>query len=242
MQLGHRHPGPLIAERRNYAVPAFIAYCVIALATAPAQAAGAATNTIAGRITIKTAGGHEVPDRSNIVIFVEGVDKRLEQSGTGMLRAISQKGHSFSPRVLAVTRGTTVRFPNDDTVYHNVFSLSRTKSFDLGIYPVGKSQEVTFNKVGLVRVYCNIHPRMVSSILVLNNSFHATTASDGTYEIAGVPDGKYVLRSWSEFGEEYRQTVTLDGGVRREQDFELTKSTTFKKHKNKFGLPYREKY
>lgn len=228
--------------RNSFALAVLLVYCAIVPMVEAAQQSAAATNVITGHITLIDKNGNELADRSDVVIFVDGVDTSVRHPNANSAPIISQKDHTFAPSVLPVERGTTVRFPNDDTMFHNVFSLSRSKNFDLGIYPVGESRQVNFDKPGLVTVYCNIHPHMVSRILVLNNPFYATTSSDGSYSIAGIPDGEFLLRTWSSRGEENRVTVTVRGGVTQQHNFTIATIITSSKHKNKFGMPYQEKY
>ncbi len=109
---------------------------------------------------------------------------------------LNQKDLMFRPLVLPVVAGTTVDFPNSDDVFHNVFSYSSPKEFDLGRYPVGKSKKVTFDDPGVVNVYCDIHAYMYATILVLENPFFTTPDNDGSYEIPGVPPGTYQLGFW----------------------------------------------
>lgn len=208
----------------------------------PAQLGDSSGNThvIRGTVTVLDERGEELEDRSNVVVFVDGLGARpLGELGTAVM---SQSGQSFSPRVLPLVRGSVVEFPNDDTIFHNVFSLSRAKPFDLGIYPKGDTRSVIFDQPGLVRVYCNIHPEMISTILVLNNSFFATTDREGNFELSQVPAGQVTLRVWSEFGEEINRRIELDGEDRVEESFIVQETRRITDHDNKFGRPYSEKY
>jgi plastocyanin len=111
---------------------------------------------------------------------------------------IDQRNETFVPHVLAIVAGTTVDFPNSDLTYHNVFSLSKAKSFDLGRYAVGKSKSVRFDKPGIVRVFCEIHSHMSAFILVFSHRYFAVTADDGSYRIDNVPPGTYNVFVWNE--------------------------------------------
>lgn len=232
------------------ALPLFYSACVVpAVAVFLGSTIGLAqaadspdSNTVTGTVIVVDKNGNALPDRSNVVVFIDGPSLARTSPQPTTPREISQKGHRFTPRVLAITRGTTVRFPNDDTVFHNVFSLSRAKRFDLGIYPVGNSKEVVFDDPGLVRVYCNIHPQMVSSILILNNPLHTVTASDGRFEISGIPDGEHVLRAWSEAGEGTQQILAFSDRLRLERNMTITAVRGRAQHKNKFGMPYKKSY
>ena len=102
------------------------------------------------------------------------------------------------PHVLAIVAGTTVDFPNNDRTYHNVFSLSKTRSFDLGRYAAGHSKAVRFDRPGIVRVFCDIHSHMSAFILVFAHRYFAVTDDDGRYRIDNVPPGTYTVVAWNE--------------------------------------------
>jgi len=103
---------------------------------------------------------------------------------------LNQKGLQFHPQVLPILVGTTVDFPNRDNLFHNVFSYSQPREFDLGRYPKDDSRSVTFDVPGTVRVYCDIHTRMSATILVLQHPFFASVGDAGEYLIPNVPPGK----------------------------------------------------
>jgi len=111
---------------------------------------------------------------------------------------MDQRKLTFIPHVMCVLKGTTVDFPNNDEVPHNVFSPSPVKKFNLGTYKVGVVKSVTFDKSGLVPLLCTIHPEMSAFILVLETPHHAVTDPDGTYRISGVPAGTYKVKTWHE--------------------------------------------
>jgi hypothetical protein len=107
-----------------------------------------------------------------------------------------QQDTSFQPPVLVIPVGTSVEFPNRDPFFHNVFSYSAAKRFDLGRYPRGESRTVVFDRAGIVKVYCEIHQWMRSAVLVVENPFHAQVEADGDFTIPGVPPGRYRLAVW----------------------------------------------
>lgn len=109
---------------------------------------------------------------------------------------LAQKDQSFVPRVLAIAAGSSVDFPNLDPIYHNVFSVSPTRRFDLGKYPRGQSRTVAFPHPGLVNVYCDIHSDMAAFIQVLPNHAFVRPDADGRYAFPDLPPGRYVLRWW----------------------------------------------
>jgi len=113
-------------------------------------------------------------------------------------KRVLQQGAIFTPHILPVVVGTTVEWPNNDKILHNVFSFSEPKHFDLGLYKAPEVGRVTFDKPGRVDVFCSIHTRMSCVILVLENPFFATTNNKGGYSIADVPPGTYKLKAWHE--------------------------------------------
>ena len=102
-----------------------------------------------------------------------------------------------------------VSFPNLDREYHNVFSYSRAKRFDLGRFPRGETREVTFGEAGLVRVYCEIHEHMRAFVLVVDSPYTATAGPDGKFTFPKVPPGSYTLVAWHEQYETVRKAVEI---------------------------------
>ena len=114
--------------------------------------------------------------------------------------------------MLAVRTGTTVQFPNDDPLFHNVFSLSRVKTFDLGRYPKGATRPVTFDAAGVVPVFCHIHADMSAYVVVLDHPFFVTPDSAGHFSLEGVPPGDYQLVAWHERIRPFTVPVHVDAG------------------------------
>jgi len=134
---------------------------------------------------------------------------------------MDQRNETFVPHVLAITTGTTVDFPNSDRIYHNVFSLSKTRPFDLGRYAAGKSQSVRFDRPGIVRVFCEIHSHMSAFILVFNHPFFVVTDTDGRYRLENVPPGNYSVVAWNEGLASEPKPVGVPEGATSELDFAL---------------------
>ena len=109
---------------------------------------------------------------------------------------LDQRNLAFSPHVLAVRVGTTVDFPNDDRVFHNVFSFRDGKRFDLGLYPVGTLRRVTFDHVGLSRIFCNIHPNMAAYVMAVDTPYFAVSDDSGAFTIPSVGQGQYTFHAW----------------------------------------------
>ncbi len=132
------------------------------------------------------------------VVYLETAPRGAFEGREGGRARMDQRNETFVPHVLAITVGTTVDFPNNDATYHNVFSLSRTRPFDLGRYAAGQSKSVRFDRPGIVRVFCDIHSHMSAFILVFAHRFFSVTDADGRYRIEGVPPGRYTVAVWNE--------------------------------------------
>jgi plastocyanin len=197
------------------------------------RAAGSA-GSVTGRVVLAKAGSPRA-DASNAVVWIEGP---RGGSPAGPLH-MAQESKRFTPRVLIVPRQGTVEFPNNDPVFHNVFSVSGANRFDLGLYRSGASKSHSFAESGLVRVYCNIHPQMVGFLMVVDSGFGAITGKDGTFHFEGVPSGSWTLKAWHEEGTETSVplTVPLAAGA----PLTVTIDTTAYRpvpHKNKYGKDY----
>lgn len=114
------------------------------------------------------------------------------------MQVVIQKDGTFTPHIMPILVGTTVEWPNHDQIYHNVFSMSDPKPFDLGLYKHGEVKKVTFDQAGRIDVFCSIHTKMHCIIWVLENPFYATTNSKGGYTVSNVPAGTYKLKAWHE--------------------------------------------
>ena len=201
------------------------------------QSAAARNGAILGRVELRRvssqtdrrpnvadlggASALDISDRARSVVYLESAPRGAFETVDTTHAVMDQRGERFIPHVLAITTGTIVDFPNSDHIYHNVFSLSRAKSFDLGRYAAGRSKPVRFDRPGIVRVFCDIHSHMNAFILVFGHPFFSLTDADGRYRIDNVPPGVYTLVAWNEgMTSEARQVTVLDGSV-DDEDFTL---------------------
>ena len=163
----------------------------------------------------------DLSDRLTSVVYVESPPRTLSGALVPGRAVLDQRDERFVPHVLAITVGTVVDFPNSDRIYHNVFSLSKTRPFDLGRYAAGRSKSVKFDRPGIVRVFCDIHSHMNAFILVFDHPFFALTDQDGRYRIDNVPAGAYNLVAWNEGVSTGPHPVVVPEGGEAELDFAL---------------------
>jgi plastocyanin len=212
-------------------VRAIVAACALALVpwlgsgAAPASAGG----TITGRVELATPPpdasarpnvsalgmpeAHGPTDRRRSVVYLDPAPRAAFDVRVEPRARMDQRNESFVPHVLAIVAGTTVDFPNNDATYHNVFSLSKARTFDLGRYAVGRSKSVRFDTPGIVRVFCDIHSHMSAFILVFSHRYFAITDEEGRYRIGDVPPGTYTVVAWNEVSEPESRRVTVSEGA-----------------------------
>jgi len=148
-----------------------------------------------------------VDELSRVVIYLEapGLDH-----GTPITATLTQRNRRFEPEFVVIPLGSTVSFPNTDPIFHNVFSLSKVKAFDLGYYPNGQTQVVRFDRPGVVQVYCHLHPDMAAAILVLPTAVWTRPRPDGRFSLPGIPPGNYELVAWHRFAGFFRRRVAVN--------------------------------
>ena len=143
------------------------------------------------------------------------------QTVAPMKVVVRQRNESFTPRVVAVTLGSEVEFPNDDPIYHNVFSLSRAKNFNLGRYPRGDTRRVRFDKPGIVKVFCEIHSHMSATVMVLDHPWFAVPDEQGKFQLPPVPAGEQSITAWHERLGDTTVRVRIESGQMATADFVL---------------------
>jgi plastocyanin len=143
-------------------------------------------------------------ERSHVVIYLDG-----DFPSNSTVATMDQKNREFVPDLITIPCGSTVSFPNMDPIFHNVFSLSKPKTFDLGNYAKGQTRSVTFLKPGIVLVNCRLHTNMTGAIVVTPNQWNSIPDADGRFELRGVPDGTHTLIAWHKAVGFLRRTVTV---------------------------------
>ncbi|HEY5922080.1 MAG TPA: carboxypeptidase regulatory-like domain-containing protein [Kofleriaceae bacterium] len=199
---------------------------------APGQTANS-DGSISGEIKV-VKDGKAVADHSRVVVYVEGV----KATATKRKHTIRQSGLQFAPQLSVVVKGTSVAFPNDDKVFHNVFSTSRATRFDLGLYRSGTAKSVDFNRAGVVDVFCNIHPQMVSRVLVVPTPHFALTDAKGKFRVDGIPAGSYPVVVWHPNGAQVKQTLEIKAGQATTLSMEITEGERVTDHRRKDGSQY----
>jgi len=162
------------------------------------------------------------PDAPRAVVYLEGQFGPRVAGSLPVTNLVVQQGMQFHPALLPVQVGTAVAFPNWDDFYHNVFSYSKPKRFDLGRYRKDDRPPpiVVFDKPGVVRLFCEIHQHMRGVILVLDTPYFTRTQTNGEYRLENLPRGKYVLKAWLDEKHEYEKPVSLTAGERQRIDFD----------------------
>jgi plastocyanin len=209
--------------------------CRITLTAACLLAAGssASADVLSGAVTTRVRQGATA---ATAVVYAEPLDGTAP-SRPAPAAAIEQKDKTFIPRVLAVPVGTTVRFPNHDGIFHNVFSLSQGNAFDLGLYRSGASRTQTLAAPGVVRIFCNIHPQMSAFVVAVPTPWVAVAGSGGTFRLE-LPPGRYRVTALSERAAAVTADVTV-AGTTSAPPLALDESAfTVAAHTNKFGKPY----
>ena len=159
----------------------------------------------------------------NVVVYIENIgDNKFpapEEHGV-----VDQFNLTFVPHVIAIQLGTTIDFPNSDSVRHNVLSPPDCPiQFNLGTYDVGVVKHVTFDKPGEIPLLCNVHAEMSAFVVVLENPYFSLTGKDGTFKIENVPAGTYKLNAWHERLKTITKDVTIEAGKTANVDFQLKK-------------------
>ena len=208
----------------------------LAIAGEPASPPAAQSGRVSGtvKLTMATSGkssaraydarsvaprARPLPEARNVIVFVDDIPASADLAP--MKAAIAQKDEQFVPHVVAVTRGSSVSFPNDDPFFHNVFSLSRGANFNLGRYPSGSTRARVFTRPGLVKVFCELHSHMSAVIRVFDHPWFTIPDDQGNFSLGGIPAGGHTLVAWHERIGEQRDRVAIRAGQVTDVSFTL---------------------
>lgn len=229
---------PRSADLRRFASRVVLAGVAAALALVTSvTAAGKGTGSLSGEVLlqvrstarldspgaypdrgVRLAATHDVSEMDNVVVFVKTGPKATATPGRATVR---QQDTTFVPHIVPVTTGSRVEFPNDDLVFHNVFSLSRGASFDLGRYPRGDSRHRTFDKPGIVKVFCRLHSHMSAVVFVFDHPHFTKPDRSGRFSLDGLAPGRYDVVAWHERVGEVTRSVTITAGEATAVSFSL---------------------
>jgi len=210
------------------------------LASVPLMSQQDEAVSVAGRLLILDARGRTAQDVDQAVVWLSADSSVRVRPDTVEMRTVNKE---FQPRVLVVPVGSYVSFPNQDPFNHNVFARSEVAAFDAGLYGRGERRGHEMNVPGIAQIYCNVHARMGGFIVVRDNPYFTQPRADGTFEIMGVPPGRYTLHAWHDRTDSTIVQEVLVGrrgvtGLRLTLDASQYK---WKEHLDKDGKPYRDR-
>ena len=195
--------------------------------------------TVNGHIAFVSKRGQS-PLPNETLVWLEPASGRVPHKTAGHFQLLT-RGKMLVPHVLAIPVGSTVDFPNDDPISHNLFSLSSPNGFDLGLYRKGNGKSHTFDSPGVVNVYCNVHPSMSAVIHVMASSYYGFADTTGAFALSDVPAGKYRLVAWNEQGGRSESTIEVNSSGRVEGNVAMTldsRNYRATQHTNKDGKAY----
>jgi len=214
-------------------LPAHLAACLLLAATSLTAA------NVTGRVAFVTKRGQN-PVPAETLIWLEPLAGKTRPRAPGTFQIVT-RNKTLIPHILAIPVGSTVAFPNDDPISHNLFSLSSNNAFDLGLYRKGAGKSQKFDTPGIVNVYCNVHPNMSAVIHVITTPYFGFADANGSFSVGDVPPGRYRLVVWNEQGGQSEAPlidVTPNGpgqAVTLTLDSRNYRATV---HMNKNGKPY----
>ncbi|HEX7151773.1 MAG TPA: hypothetical protein VF618_09825 [Thermoanaerobaculia bacterium] len=213
----------------------FLIFMVCALAYAAELGAAA----VAGKVSFVTKRGQK-PVVAETLVWLDPVGTKPAPRKVGGPLQLTTRSKTFLPHVVAVPAGSTINFPNEDPISHNLFSLTPGNTFDLGLYRRGAGKSHKFETPGVVNVYCNVHPNMSAVVHVMATPYYAFTDANGNFSV-DVPAGKYRLTAWNEQGGSIVSDITVgaDGKIAGQTALTIDgRSYRFNQHTNKFGKTY----
>jgi plastocyanin len=225
--------------------PSLICFSFSTFAIGVSAAGGLRGATVSGTVELRESHIASVArgmDYSGVVISLRAVNQPASFAPTKHVTML-QKNKMFTPHILPILAGTVIDFPNDDPIFHSAFSSYSGQIFDLGLYPPGTSRSVRFQRPGIVRVFCNIHPSMSAVILVLTTPYFTVTPHDGSFHL-DVPPGSYDLGVYHERATEEllqslsRRILVTSDGLRLPPIAVSEAGYLMSPHKNKYGKDY----
>lgn len=198
--------------------------------------------TVSGKVNYLTRRGQRINPRETLV-WLEPISapkaRKTESPARREPTVVITRNKVLEPHVTAIPAGTSVQFPNEDPISHNLFSVSASNPFDLGLYRRGSGKTQTFHQPGVVNVYCNVHPNMSAVIHVMQTPHYAFADAAGAFTLPDVPEGTYRLVAWSEQGGNTRQEIQVAADVVAGVQVMLDgRNFRASKHMNKYGKPY----
>jgi plastocyanin len=170
-------------------------------------AAARADSDVHGRVLLDLP-GMLLSDLGPIVVYV-AAEPGVAVPPPAATPSLHQRNAAFLPGFLAIAAGQNVAMPNDDMIFHNVFSYSKPNDFDLGLYAAGESRTVAFKYPGVVKLYCSIHESMNGMIFVAPTPYFDVADAEGHFALRGVPPGKHQIRTWNEKLPDTEQTIRV---------------------------------
>jgi len=212
-----------------------MARTIVALLALAGVAVPATAAVLSGSVAIERRGRPAAGVEDVIVSFTPATGERPTAPTEAF--EVATAGKQFEPRVLAVSMGSRVRFPNRDAILHNVFSVSRPNAFDLGLYAEGSGSEVTLESPGLVRVFCNVHHEMVAYVLVLETPYWVSPDPNGRFRLDDLPEGAGTLTVWHERADAVTRELSIPAAEAVAVTLKMSKPRV-PEHKNKNGKSY----
>jgi plastocyanin len=204
------------------------------VAASPAVVAAEPGGRVVGTVKVTESDGK--PATAEVIVYVVG----YAEPAADLTAMVAQRGRKFVPDLVAITMNERVAFPNYDPFLHNVFSQSGPRKFDLGSFKRGESKERQFPDLGVVDVYCNIHPEMAATILVLPNRRHTQVGADGRFTLDGVRPGEWTVFAYTRRATKpasAKVTVTANGET--SVDLAIVRGAE-PAHLNKYGEKYHD--
>ena len=191
-----------------------------------------------GRVSFQTKRGQNPAVNETLVWLEPQGNVRVTKRAPAKYQMVT-RGKLLIPHVLAIPVGSTVEFPNDDPISHNLFSLSTANGFDLGLYRKGAGKAHKFDSAGIVNVYCNVHPNMSAVVHVMPTPYYTFTDGSGAYSFSDVPAGRYRVVAWNEQGGTAESMVDVGSSAAATTALMIdSRNYRAQTHANKEGKPY----